>query len=85
MAYDRIGKDHKKWQTPWSFYTWDEATDTYTEHMNTLVQQTSLRQEHLADWSLTLNAKLKYKKTFGSHGIDAILGFEQNSYRKDNF
>lgn len=35
--------------------------------------------------SLTLNAKLKYKKTFGSHGIDAILGFEQNSYRKDNF
>lgn len=85
MAYDRIGKDHKKWQTPWSFYTWDEATDTYTEHMNTLVQQTSLKQEHLADWSLTLNAKLKYKKTFGSHGIDAILGFEQNSYRKDNF
>lgn len=85
LAYDRVGKDHKKWQTPWYYYMWNEETDTYTSHMNTLVQQTSLKQEHTADWSLTLNAKLKYKKTFGNHGVDAILGFEQNNYRMDNF
>lgn len=85
LAYDRVGKDHKKWQTPWYFYTWDEANDVYNKHMNTLVQQTSLRQEHMTDWSLTVNAKLKYKKKFGNHGVDAIIGFEQNSYRKDNF
>ena len=85
LAYDRTGKDHKKWQTPWSYYQYDEATDTYTEHMNPTIQQTSLKQEHTADWSLTLNARLNYQKTFGQHGIDAILGFEQNSYRSDNF
>ena len=85
VAYDRVGKDHKKWQTPWYYYQWDEKNDTYSKHMNTLVQQTSLKQEHEANWSLTLNAKLNYKKTFGNHGVDAILGFEQNSYRSDNF
>lgn len=85
MAYDRTGKDHKKWQTPWSYYQWDENSDTYTEHLNTLVQQTTLRQEHSSDWSLTINSKINYKKNFGLHGIDAILGFEQNSYRMDNF
>jgi TonB-linked SusC/RagA family outer membrane protein len=85
-AYDRMGNNQKKWTIPWVYYTWDEATNTYPEQKSSLVQTAELRHEFTPETSLTANVKLTYRHTFGDvHNVDAMLGYEQNSYRRDNF
>jgi TonB-linked SusC/RagA family outer membrane protein len=85
-AYDRMGNNQKNWKIPWVYYTWNEATDTYTEQKSSLVQTAELRHEYTPETSLTANAKISYKHSFaGVHNVDAMAGYEQNNYRKDNF
>ncbi|MDR1600910.1 MAG: TonB-dependent receptor [Tannerella sp.] len=85
-AYDRMGNNQKNWKIPWTYYSWDEATDTYTERASSLVQTAELRHEYTPETSLTANAKITYKHSFsGIHNVDAMAGYEQNSYRRDNF
>ncbi|MDR1201825.1 MAG: TonB-dependent receptor [Tannerellaceae bacterium] len=85
-AYDRVGEDRKDWYTPMYYYELDEATDTYTKHMYSRRTKASLSQEYKPSTSLTLNAKINYNRTFDSaHGVDAMVGFEQNEYLGHNF
>jgi TonB-linked SusC/RagA family outer membrane protein len=85
-AYDRMGNNQKNWTTPWVYYTWDEATNTYEERKSSLVQTAELRHEYTPETSLTVDAKVMYKHSFaGVHNVDIMAGYEQNSYRRDNF
>ncbi|MDR2120881.1 MAG: TonB-dependent receptor [Tannerella sp.] len=85
-AYDRMGNNQKNWTTPWTYYTWDEATDTYEERTSSLVQTATLRHEYTPETSLTVNTRLTYKHNFADvHNVDIMAGYEQNSYRRDNF
>jgi TonB-linked SusC/RagA family outer membrane protein len=85
-AYDRMGDNRKNWKIPWVYYTWDEATDTYTEQKSSLVQTAELRHEYTPEISLTVNAKITYKRSFAdAHNVDVMVGYEQNNYQKDNF
>jgi TonB-linked SusC/RagA family outer membrane protein len=85
-AYDRMGNNQKKWTTPWLYYTWDETTGIYSERQSSLIQTAELRHEYTPETSLTISAKMAYKRSFAEvHNIDAMIGYEQNSYRKDNF
>lgn len=85
MAFDKVGEERKDWITPYHYYTWDEETDVYEEHKYERVQYASLSQEYLPTTSLTLNAKINYKKVFAKvHAVDVMLGFEQNELKGSN-
>ncbi|MDR0757864.1 MAG: SusC/RagA family TonB-linked outer membrane protein, partial [Tannerella sp.] len=85
-AYDRTSNNRKLWSIPWVYYTWDETTDTYSEQQSSLRQTAELRQEYTPATSLTVNAKLTYKRSFADvHNVDVMVGYEQNSYGSDNF
>ena len=85
-AYDRMGYYQKRWLIPWSYYTWDEATDTYTERASSVVQTEELRHEYAPETSLTANAKITYKQIFDEvHNVDVMVGYEQNGYHRDVF
>lgn len=86
IAFDKVGEEHKDWLTPAFYYTWDETTDIYEKHKYARREYASLSQEYLPTSSFTLNAKIMYKKTFASlHGVDAMVGFEQNEFKGHNF
>lgn len=86
MAFDKVGEEHKDWLTPAYYYTWNENTDVYEKHKYARREYASLSQEYLPTTSFTLNAKIMYKRTFASlHGVDAMVGFEQNEFKGHNF
>ncbi|MDR0575141.1 MAG: TonB-dependent receptor [Tannerella sp.] len=85
-AYDRVGEDRKDWYTPMYYYELDEAADTYTRQMYSRRTKASLSQEYKPSASLTLNTKINYYRTFVStHGVNAMVGFEQNEFLGHNF
>lgn len=86
LAFDKEGLEKKEWYTPFYYYTWDEATDTYEKKKNGGRDHASLRQDYVPRTSLTLNAKVNYKRTFAtSHTIDLMAGYEQNEYTGNDF
>ncbi|MEL7586404.1 MAG: TonB-dependent receptor [Prolixibacteraceae bacterium] len=85
-AYDKVGVENKEWLTPYYYYVWDEATDVYEKRKNGSRTYASLRQDYQPSANFTLNAKLKYKNTFNVvHGVDIMVGFEQNEYTGNDF
>ncbi len=86
IAFDNVGEDRKDWHTPSYYYEWDETTDTYEKHVYSKRIKASLSQEYKPSTNLTLNAKIAYNRIFASvHGIDAMVGFEQNEYKGHNY
>ncbi|MDR1813582.1 MAG: TonB-dependent receptor [Tannerella sp.] len=85
-AYDRTSNNRKRWAIPWVYYTYNEATGDYDERKSSLVQTAELRQEYTPTASLTANMKINYKQTFSDvHNVDAMVGYEQNSYESEYF
>ncbi|WP_051697563.1 TonB-dependent receptor [Prevotella sp. 10(H)] len=86
MAYDKEGLEKKEWYTPFYYYVWDEATDTYNKTKNSTRSAASLRQDYIPRSTLTLNAKIMYNRTFNAvHGIDVMLGYEQSEHKGNDF
>jgi len=77
----------KSFATPFTLYNYNETTDSYDSslygggpnQLGSLYQaQTSTSQE-------VANIKVNFKRQFGSHNIDAFVGYEQSEYRYANF
>jgi TonB-linked SusC/RagA family outer membrane protein len=80
-AYDFTQTLRKVWAQPWTYYSINGGGATVPN----VFGPNSLQQTYNRAQSLTLNAKLNYRKTFGKHDVSAFLAYEQNEIRTDNF
>lgn len=84
-AYDVSNEFVKSWYTPWTVYNYDSKTDTYETKLGGSVAKPQLTEEFLYDNRLTLNAKVKYNRTFDKHSLNSFLAVEQTLQKSNNF
>ncbi len=82
-SYDQHFKNRRRFETPFTLYTWDGNPEHKLTPALKGVSQPQLeeRREDQNDWMLNLVAT--YDRTFGSHNVGLTLGVEgqENSYR----
>ena len=82
-GYDRTMNNDKLWQTPWILYNWDGTSfDSNGKPVLESGQKgftaPQLRQDFTTRNLLTLNALLRYEKTFGAkNNFNALVGVEK--------
>ena len=84
MAYDKNFQQNKSWQTPYSVYQYDPATDQYNSTFGA-VSAPNLSQSFNQDNSVTLEAYLNYERTFGIHTVRGLALYSQNTYDFNTF
>lgn len=85
LAYDLRNTFRKNWKTPWKYWRYDEGSDTYEERTSSYWPSASLKEWFGSSSNVTINALLNYNRTFGNHNVNAMVGFEQNTYHYDTF
>jgi TonB-linked SusC/RagA family outer membrane protein len=86
IAYDKNHTFKKNWQTPWTYYSYDEVTETYEEKKSSYWPTPTLR-EYYVEWNRqTMNATMNYNRTVADdHNVSLMIGTEQSTYHSDNF
>ena len=85
MAYDVVNRFNKNWKKNWNYWSYDEITETYEEKTNSHFASPNLYESQTNYSTVTLNANINYDRDFNGHHVTALAGFEQSSYRYDNF
>jgi TonB-linked SusC/RagA family outer membrane protein len=85
LAYDLVSTWRKNWQKDWTYWSYDEITETYDERTSSYWATPVLRQYQTHTYTTTINANVNYDRDFDGHHVTALAGFEQSSYRKDYF
>jgi TonB-linked SusC/RagA family outer membrane protein len=80
-ALDIVNDFRKIWQLPYTFYDAD-ANGNPVERQSAETKQ--LTENYQRQESITLNAKLKYERTFGIHHVTGFIAYEQNENRMDS-
>ncbi len=83
-AIDVFEGFQKNWQQKYTVYDPDADGDGEPEPVKA-GPDPSLRQDYQRAQSITLNAKLKYERTFGLHNVNAFIAYEQNESKADTF
>jgi TonB-linked SusC/RagA family outer membrane protein len=85
-AIDIVQDFEKHFNQPFTYYT-DTNNDGVPEAVQggPSLSGTYLRQDYVGSQSVTLNAKIKYERTFGVHSVAGFLAYEQNESKGDNF
>lgn len=84
-GYDRTMNNDKLWQTPWTLYNWDGSS--YDANGNPVLEAgqkgftaPQLRQDFNTRNLLTLNALLRYERSFGAkNNFNGLIGVEKIS------
>ena len=91
-AVDKFYGRTKRWQTPWSLYTWDKVSfeaDGKTPKLTRTVRSTftdpQLRMQDEEELRIALTGMLNYDKTFGDHTIGILVGIQKETKEGDNF
>jgi TonB-linked SusC/RagA family outer membrane protein len=76
----------KNFYTPYNLYSYNATTNTY----NTVITGGSAGKARLVQSQrnqsmITSNIKLNYIKQFGSHNINAFVGYEQSKFNEEYF
>lgn len=74
----------KDYFVPYTYYEEDAEGNLISQTSSNGGGRISLREEFLRSTSLTYNARLKYKQSFGDHNINAFLAYEQNTFKTNN-
>ena len=87
VAYDRRFMDRKRWQKPWTLYSWDGSTDDSGDPVLTGVS-VGVPEPRLSQWDegereVLLRATSTYERTIGSHDGSLLLGTEWQSSEGD--
>jgi TonB-linked SusC/RagA family outer membrane protein len=80
-ALDIVNDFRKIWQQPYKYYDVD-ANGNPIERLSSEAPQ--LTQNDQRQESVTLNAKLKYERIFGTHHVSGFVAYEQNENRMDS-
>ena len=83
LAYDVVSNFRKNWQRPWQYFSYDEVNEVYEEHTSSYWPTATLREYQTRTSNLTVNAAINYNREFNGHNVSAMVGFEQNQFRKD--
>jgi len=84
LAYDNTSVFRKKFEKPYTYYSYDANSDTYEERKSTNVPTPQLYERYTPAWALTLNATIAYDRTFADvHHVSAMLGMERSNSRTD--
>jgi len=82
-AVDIFNTTGKQWYQSYNYYSQD-ADGSLVKHGDAVaLDQNYLRQDYQSQRSVTLNAKIKYARTFGLHDISGFLAYEQNEVNAD--
>ena len=86
-SVDELGSFTKTFSVPYTVYTYNSATNTYTPSIegggpNGLA---SLYESQLNQSLTTANIKLDYARQFGKHNVSAFVAYEQSSTNYDFF
>jgi TonB-linked SusC/RagA family outer membrane protein len=91
-AVDKFNARTKRWQTPWSLYTWDKITyeaDGVTPKLTKTVRSTftdpGLRMQDEEELRIALTGMVNYDKTFKNHTIGILAGVQKETRKGDNF
>ncbi len=92
-AADKFIGRTKRWQTPWSLYTWDKISyeaDGVTPKLTKTVRSTftdpMLRQTSEEELRIALTGMLNYEHTFNnSHNVTFLAGIQKETRKGDNF
>ncbi|MBZ5855520.1 SusC/RagA family TonB-linked outer membrane protein [Flavihumibacter profundi] len=77
-AFDINFRNQKIFTKPWDAYSYNKTTDTYAnQYSSTAI--TSVTQDNRYTNAQTLFFKIGYDRQFGLHGVQAFVGYEQNS------
>lgn len=77
-AFDSKSSSQSQFQNIFDEYLYDYSTDTYTKAVDATKRTLG---ETKADFSTkTYNVRLGYQKSFGNHGIDAFVAYEQSRF-----
>lgn len=86
MGVDRSWNFSKTFSTPYLLYKYNRGTNDYTSQTvggsNNLA---TLSESQYNQTQLTYNIKLNYRRSFGSHNIDAFAGYEQSKINSETF
>lgn len=77
-ALDINFRNQKIFTKPWNAYSYNKSTDTYANQYGSTAI-TSATQDNRTTIAQTMFLKLGYERQFGLHGIQAFVGYEQNS------
>jgi hypothetical protein len=83
-AIDVFQGFQKNWQQRYTAYDPDANGDGEPDPVK-IGSDPSLRQDYQRAQSVTLNGKIKYERTFGVHGFNAFVAYEQNESKADTF
>lgn len=82
-AYDYNMSEQKAYKKAFSLYSYDAATDVYTESVNQA--PSTLRRYFSHSPSSLMQLSLNYDRAFKKHNIGALVLYEERSGRGDNF
>lgn len=86
FAIDKSWSFTKTFSEPYLLYTYNKSTETYTPTTiggsNNLA---TLSEGQFNQTQLTSNIKLNYQRSFGSHNVNAFVGYEQSEIRSETF
>jgi TonB-linked SusC/RagA family outer membrane protein len=80
FAYDLRDENRKRWQEPWTLYSWDGTRNEEEEPVLTPLE-VGVADPHLSRWRETekdylLRAQSNYETTIGYHNVGLLLGTE---------
>ena len=79
MSVDKSGSFDKAFYTPYTVYTYNSATNTYTPGIEGGTNgKPSLYESQLNQSLITTNVKLNFARQFRKHDINAFVAFEQS-------
>ncbi|MGV3587436.1 MAG: SusC/RagA family TonB-linked outer membrane protein [Adhaeribacter sp.] len=90
-AVDKRIRNTKRWQIPWTLYSWDQKTfeaDGVTPKLSggrrgPADPNLNLGNEDRLD--ILLGSLLSYERKFGDHAVGALAGYQRETQRGDNF
>jgi TonB-linked SusC/RagA family outer membrane protein len=86
FSVDRLNNFAKAFYTPYNLYTYDPNTNTYNPTVvGGAAGAATLSESQLNQSLITSNIKLNYVHNFGSHHIDAFVGYEQSKTHSETF
>jgi TonB-linked SusC/RagA family outer membrane protein len=91
-AADKFIGRSKRWQTPWSLYSWDkvsllpDGTPKLTKTVRSTFTDPMLRHTDEEELRIALTSMLNYEHSFNSiHNINLLAGIQKETRRGDNF
>jgi len=90
FAVDKMLNFQKRWIKPWTLYSWDKTTRDANglpilQAAERGVSSPELFQQFYQDQAVTMNASIRYERSFGPHNLNLLAAAEQIESKGDVF